>query len=295
MNYRMGKAAAGDKVARQHGAMEYTEAPTDLNAVRHYRLGRLRDEMRKRDVAGLLLFDQINTRYATDATNMQVWCSHYETRCVFVALEGPVVLFDYANHPFLAEGLPTVDEYRVMPTFYYFASGPNAEDDARRFGDEIADLMADVREWGIAALHKAIEGLTCTTAVHICYGYGIDANIAWKRTLGGEWRQYEEIFPALNQSRLRQVSLECANSRVPMELIGLLKDKDVLVGAIDVASNAVETPDQVAATIRTAAKYVSPERIYPCTNCGMAPMPREVAAGKLQALAAGAALARKSF
>jgi hypothetical protein len=92
MNYRMGKAAAGDKVARQHGAMEYTEAPTDLNAVRRYRLGRLRDEMRKRDVAGLLLFDQINARYATDATNMQVWCSHYETRCVFVTLEGPVVL-----------------------------------------------------------------------------------------------------------------------------------------------------------------------------------------------------------
>jgi len=156
-------------------------------------------------------------------------------------------------------------------------------------------FMTDVREWGIAALHKAIEGLTCTTAVHICYGYGIDANIAWKKTLGGEWRQYEEIFPALNKSRLGQISLECANSRVPMELIGLLKDKDVLVGAIDVASNAVETPDQVAATIRTAAKYVSPERIYPCTNCGMAPMPREVAAGKLKALAAGAALARKSL
>src|SRR5262245_43094161 len=121
MNYRMGKAAASDKVARQHGAMEYTEAPVDLDAVRQYRLGRLRNEMRKRDVAGLLLFDQISTRYATDATNMQVWCSHYETRCVFVALEGPVVLFDYANHPFLAEDLPTVDEYRVMPTFYYFA------------------------------------------------------------------------------------------------------------------------------------------------------------------------------
>ena len=141
MNYRMGRAAAGDKVARQHGAMEYTEAPVDLNIVRRYRLERLRGEMRKRDVAGLLLFDQINTRYATDATNMQVWCSHYETRCVFVALEGPVVLFDYANHPFLAEGLPTVDEYRVMPTFYYFASGPYAEEDAKRFGDEIADLM----------------------------------------------------------------------------------------------------------------------------------------------------------
>jgi 5-methyltetrahydropteroyltriglutamate--homocysteine methyltransferase len=156
-------------------------------------------------------------------------------------------------------------------------------------------FMDQVKEWGIAALHKAIEGLRCTTAVHICYGYGIAANIAWKKTLGQEWRQYEEIFPALDQSRIQQVSLECANSRVPLELIGLLKSKDVLVGAIDVASTTVETPEQVAATIRAAAKHVAPERIYPCTNCGMAPLPRAVAAGKLGALAAGAALARKSL
>jgi 5-methyltetrahydropteroyltriglutamate--homocysteine methyltransferase len=156
-------------------------------------------------------------------------------------------------------------------------------------------FMDQVKEWGIAALHKAIEGLACTTAVHICYGYGIEANIAWKKTLGQEWRQYEEIFPALDQSRIQQISLECANSRVPMELIGLLKKKDVLVGAIDVATNTVETPDQVAATIRAAAKYVAPERIFPCTNCGMAPLPRAVAVGKLNALAAGAALARKAL
>jgi 5-methyltetrahydropteroyltriglutamate--homocysteine methyltransferase len=156
-------------------------------------------------------------------------------------------------------------------------------------------FMDQVKEWGIAALHKAIEGLRCTTAVHICYGYGIEANIAWKKTLGQEWRQYEEIFPALDKSRIQQISLECANSRVPMELIGLLKSKDVLVGAIDVASNRVETADQVAATIRSAAKYVAPERIFPCTNCGMAPLPRAVAAGKLQALAAGAALARQAL
>jgi 5-methyltetrahydropteroyltriglutamate--homocysteine methyltransferase len=156
-------------------------------------------------------------------------------------------------------------------------------------------FMDDVREWGIAALHRAIEGLTCTTAVHICYGYGIQANIDWKKTLGSEWRQYEATFPALNQSRIQQVSLECANSHVPLELIGLLKDKDVLVGAIDVASNTVETPEQVAATIKAASKYVAPARLYPCTNCGMAPLPRAVAAGKLRALAAGAALARKSL
>ena len=113
---------------RQHGAMEFSEPPTDIDAVRRYRLGRLREQMRARDLAGLLLFDQLNTRYATDATNMQVWCMHYETRCVFVALEGPVVLFDYADHPHLAEGLPTVDEYRVMTPISYFAAGPRTDE-----------------------------------------------------------------------------------------------------------------------------------------------------------------------
>lgn len=127
--------------ARQHGAMEFTPAPTDIDKVRLYRLARLRAEMEKRDIAGALFFDQINTRYATDATNMQVWCSHYETRCVFVALDGPVVLFDYANHPHLAEGLPTVDEYRVLPSFYYFSAGSRAPERVVRFADQIADLM----------------------------------------------------------------------------------------------------------------------------------------------------------
>ena len=152
--------------------------------------------------------------------------------------------------------------------------------------------MDDVKAWGIDALHRALEGLTCTTAVHICYGYGIKENIEWKKTLGNEWRQYEEIFPALAKSRIGQVSLECANSRVPLELIGLLEGKDVMVGAIDVATDAVETPEQVAAVIRDAMAYVPPEKLYPCTNCGMAPLPRAVARGKLAALAAGAALVR---
>ncbi|NBP96189.1 MAG: aminopeptidase P family protein, partial [Gammaproteobacteria bacterium] len=119
--------------SRQHGAMEFSEPPVDLDVVREYRLNRLRESMRERDVSGLLLFDQINTRYATDATNMQVWCSHYETRCVFVALEGPVVLFDYANHPHL--------DYRVIPSFYFFSAGSRTENRAKTFAAEIADLM----------------------------------------------------------------------------------------------------------------------------------------------------------
>ena len=156
-------------------------------------------------------------------------------------------------------------------------------------------FMSDVCEWGIETLHRAIDGLTCTTAVHICYGYGIQENLDWKETLGNEWRQYEEIFPALNGSRIQQVSLECANSKVPMSLIGLLKDKQILVGAIDVASLQIETPEQVAATLRAALEFADPERLLACTNCGLAPFPRYIAEGKLQALGAGAALLRKEL
>jgi 5-methyltetrahydropteroyltriglutamate--homocysteine methyltransferase len=153
----------------------------------------------------------------------------------------------------------------------------------------------EVRDWGIAALMKARGGLKCKTAVHICYGYGIKANIDWKKTLGGEWRQYEQTFPLLAQSAIDQVSLECANSRVPLELIALLKGKDVLAGAIDVASNEVETPEKVAETIRAALAFVEPGKLYPCTNCGMVPLPRAVAQGKLKALAAGAAIVRREL
>jgi 5-methyltetrahydropteroyltriglutamate--homocysteine methyltransferase len=153
--------------------------------------------------------------------------------------------------------------------------------------------MDDVKRWGIDALHRAIEGLKCTTCVHICYGYGIQANIDWKKTLGGEWRQYEEIFPVLARSRIDQISLECIHSKVPIELLRLLKGKDVLVGVIDVANDRVETPQEVASVIERALKYVPAKHFFACTNCGMAPMQRDVAAAKLRALVAGTALARK--
>jgi 5-methyltetrahydropteroyltriglutamate--homocysteine methyltransferase len=155
--------------------------------------------------------------------------------------------------------------------------------------------MDEVKDWGVPALHRAIAGVTAKTAVHICYGYGIKANVDWKATLGGEWRQYEEIFPALAASRIDQVSVECRNSRVPMRLLALLAGKDVLVGAIDVATDTVETPEEVAATIGEALKHVPKERIIACTNCGMAPMHRDIASAKLVALGRGAALARQRF
>jgi 5-methyltetrahydropteroyltriglutamate--homocysteine methyltransferase len=155
--------------------------------------------------------------------------------------------------------------------------------------------MKDAADWGVQALERAARGLTCTTAVHICYGYGIEANVAWKETLGDEWRQYEQIFPALAKSSIQQISLECYHSHVPPEMMKLLAGKDVMVGVIDVASDQIETPEQVADTIGTALQFVPKNRLFPCTNCGLAPMSREVALKKLQALADGAALARQRY
>ena len=166
--------------------------------------------------------------------------------------------------------------------------------DVIQFDEPAFNVYSDaVKEWGVKALERAIEGLKCRTAVHICYGYGIKANIDWKNSLGSEWRQYEAIFPALANSKIDQVSLECINSRVPLELLKLLGDKQVALGAIDVATDRVETPEEVAATLRRALAYVPLERLEASTNCGMAPLDHTIAVGKLAALAAGAAIINK--
>ena len=153
----------------------------------------------------------------------------------------------------------------------------------------------EVNDWGVTTLERAAEGLKCETAVHICYGYGIKANTDWKKTLGSEWRQYEKAFPKLGQSSIDIVSLECQNSRVPMDLIELIRGKKVMVGAIDVATDAVETPEEVAYTLRKALQFVDADKLYPSTNCGMAPLSRRVARGKLNALSAGAEIIRKEL
>ncbi len=155
--------------------------------------------------------------------------------------------------------------------------------------------LADAADWGVKALAHAARGLTCKTAVHICYGYGIAANLDWKKTLGAEWRQYEKVLPALAASTIDQVSLECIHSHVPPDLMALLKGKDVMVGLIDVASDAIETPEEVADTIGRALRFVPRDRLIACTNCGLAPMSRAVAEAKLVALVQGAALARQRY
>jgi 5-methyltetrahydropteroyltriglutamate--homocysteine methyltransferase len=216
-------------------------------------------------------------------------------RKVKYTLPGPMTMVDtlydahYRSRQKLAEAFAAIlnEEARSLE-----AAGV----DVIQFDEPAFNVYFDeVRDWGIATLERAAAGLGCTTAVHICYGYGIKANIEWKKTLGSEWRQYEHTFPLLARSSIDQVSLECANARVPLELLRLLAGKDVLVGAIDVATDRVETPEQVAATLRAATQYVPVERMVACTNCGMVPLSRAVARGKLGALVAGAALLRREI
>ncbi|WP_281638089.1 methionine synthase [Flavobacterium marginilacus] len=211
------------------------------------------------------------------------------------ALPGPMTMVDtlYDDHYKSREKLA-----------WEFAKALNEE--ARELQDAGVDIIQfdepafnvffnEVNDWGMAVLERAIEGLKCETAIHICYGYGIQANTDWKKTLGSEWRQYEEIFPEIQKSNIDIVSLECHNSCVPFDLIELVRGKKVMVGAIDVATNTIETPEEVAATLRRALEFVNIENLYPSTNCGMAPLSRSVARGKLNALSAGAAIIRKEF
>ena len=211
------------------------------------------------------------------------------------ALPGPMTMVDtlYDNHYKSREKLA-----------WEFAKVLNEE--ARELQDAGVDIIQfdepafnvffeEVNDWGMATLERAIEGLHCETAIHICYGYGIKANNDWKKTLGSEWRQYEEIFPKIQKSNIDIVSLECHNSHVPFNLLELVRGKKVMVGAIDVATNTIETPEEVADTLRKALEFVAIENLYPCTNCGMAPLSRNVAKGKLNALSEGAEIIRKEL
>jgi 5-methyltetrahydropteroyltriglutamate--homocysteine methyltransferase len=227
----------------------------------------------------------------------------HTNRKIKFTLPGPLTIVDTVADRFYGNGQADDKEGRIKMAFA-FAELLNQEAlalqaegvDIIQFDEPAFNVyMQDAAEWGVKALERAAQGLTCTTAVHICYGYGIKANDDWKKTLGGQWRQYEEIFPAIAKSCIDQVSLECYHSQVPPELMKLLEGKELMVGVIDVASDVVETPEEIADTIGRALQFVRKDRLRPCTNCGLAPLDRELAVKKLQALGAGAALARQRY
>jgi len=281
--------------ARQHfvhGVLEEVEGIDFGNKVKMGSRNNRYDAMVPQVVAPLRLKGRVH------AFEAQLARAHTQRKLKFT-LPGPMTIVDTVADRFYGEG----EEGRIKMAFA-FAELLNQEAlalqadgvDIIQFDEPAFNVYLDAAaDWGVKALERAAQGLTCTTAVHICYGYGIQANIDWKQSLGEEWRQYEKVFPALAKSSIQQVSLECFQSHVPMDLMALLQGKDVLVGVIDVASDVVETPEQVADTIGKALQFVPKARLLPCTNCGLAPMSRAVAEAKLKALVEGAALARQRY
>jgi 5-methyltetrahydropteroyltriglutamate--homocysteine methyltransferase len=219
------------------------------------------------------------------------WLRAHTQRRIKFTLPGPMTIVDTVADRYYGDRVKLAFAFAELLNQEALALQADGVDIVQ-FDEPAFNVYVDeAADWGVQALQRAADGLRCTTAVHICYGYGIQANIDWKQTLGGEWRQYERVFPALAKSSIDQVSLECIHSHVPPDLMALLEGKDVMVGVIDVASDAVETPDEVASTIAGALRFVPRGRLIACTNCGMAPMRREVAEAKLRALVAGARLA----
>ena len=217
----------------------------------------------------------------------------HTTRKIKFTLPGPMTIVDTVADKFYGDRKAMAFAFAELLNQEALALQADGVDIVQFDEPAFNVYMADAADWGVQAVERAAQGLTCKTAVHICYGYGIAANNDWKKTLGAEWRQYEKVFPALAASSIDQVSLECIHSQVPPDLMALLAGKDVMVGVIDVASDRIETPEEVADTIGRALQFVPKERVIACTNCGLAPMRRDVAEAKLKALAAGAALARQ--
>ena len=284
-----GLTVIGDgEQSRQHFVHGFLEQVEGIDFEHKVELG-IRNDRYKAMVPQVLSALKLKGRvHATEARFLRA----HTTRKIKFTLPGPMTIVDTVADRFYGDRVKMAFAFAELLNQEALALQADGVDIVQFDEPAFNVYMDDAADWGVQALERAAQGLVCTTAVHICYGYGIQANIDWKQTLGGEWRQYEKVFPALAASCIDQVSLECLHSHVPPELMALLAGKDVMVGVIDVASDVIETPEEVADVIGRALQFVPRARLIACTNCGLAPMSRAVAEAKLKALAAGAALAR---
>ncbi len=285
-----GLSVIGDgEMSRQHFVHGFLEQVEGIDFEHKVEMG-IRGERYKAMVPQVVA--PLRLRGRVHAVEAQLLRAHTQRRTKFT-LPGPMTIVDTVADRHYGDRVQMAMAFAELLNQEALALEADGIDVIQFDEPAFNVFMDEAATWGVAALERAVQGLTCTTAVHICYGYGIKANNDWKRTLGDEWRQYEKVFPALARSSIKQVSLECFHSHVPAELMALLKGKDVMVGVIDVASDVIETPEEVADTIGRALQFVPRERLIACTNCGLAPMSREVAEAKLRALAQGAALASR--
>ncbi|HEY8332680.1 MAG TPA: methionine synthase [Tardiphaga sp.] len=275
--------------ARQHFVHGFLEKVEGIDFANKVEMG-IRKDRYKAMVPQVVAPLQLKGR--VHAFEAQAARAHTKNKLKFT-LPGPMTIIDTLSDSFYGDRVKMAFAFAELLNQEALALQADGVDMIQFDEPAFNVFMDEAADWGVKALERAAQGLICTTAVHICYGYGIKANTDWKDTLGSEWRQYEQIFPAIDKSPIQQVAIECRNSRVPLELLSLLKGKVVQAGVIDVASDDVETPEDVVATIEAVMKHVPKANIVATTNCGMAPMHRDIAEAKLQALGAGARLARE--
>jgi 5-methyltetrahydropteroyltriglutamate--homocysteine methyltransferase len=277
--------------ARQHFVHGFLEAVDGIDFAHKVEMG-IRKDRYKAMVPQVVA--QLALKHRVHAFEANVARAH-TTRKLKFTLPGPMTIIDTLSDSFYGDRVKMAFAFAELLNQEALALQADGVDMIQFDEPAFNVFMDEAADWGVEALSRAAQGLTCKTAVHICYGYGIKANTDWKDTLGEQWRQYEQIFPAIDKSPIQQVAIECRNSKVPLELLGLLQGKIVQAGVIDVASDTVETADEVCATIEAVMNFVPKQNIIATTNCGMAPMHRDIAEAKLMALGAGAELARQRF
>ena len=277
--------------ARQHFVHGFLEQVEGIDFENKVKMG-IRNN--RYDAMVPQVFAPLRLKGRVHAFEAQLTRAHTQKKVKFT-LPGPMTIVDTVADRFYGDKVKMAMAFAELLNQEALALQADGVDIVQFDEPAFNVYMEEAADWGVKALERAAQGLTCTTAVHICYGYGIQANIDWKNSLGHEWRQYEKVFPALAKSSIDQVSLECFHSHVPPDLMKLLEGKDVMVGVIDVASEEIETPEQVADTIGMALQFVPKQHLIACTNCGLAPMDRAVAEAKLKALAEGAKLAARRY
>lgn len=208
-----------DRGAQGAGLID-TEAQIDMVRLRGYRLARTRAEMAKRDLAGVVLYDPLNTRYATGTRNMSIHCMHTPSRFVFIPLEGPVTLFEYRTCEHLVEGIETIQEVRPAVSWNYFSSGPNREARATRWADQLADVIrqacGEERRIGFDHLdplgtdfirQRGIEVLDGQEPLEHARSVKSDDEIACMKVAvavceAGMARMYEALTPGMTENQL---------------------------------------------------------------------------------------------
>src|SRR5450631_581392 len=228
---------------------------------------------------------KIRRKYPVELRDLQFLRAN-TTKAVKMTVPGPFTMSKQAQNEFYKS-----DEEMALD----YATAVNAEiKDLFAGGADIVQIDEpwmqqhpdEARQYGLKALDRALDGVTGTVAVHLCFGY---AAVVHDKPSG------YSFLPELEGSRAQQVSIEAAQPKLDLKVLKQLPSKTIILGVIDLADMTVETPEIVAARIRKALPYVPAERIVVAPDCGMKYLPREVAFGKMQAMVAGAAIVRREI